>query len=373
MANKVVFPGDGSVQTALKKINNEVEGAHFLVIGYSDKVTLCVVAEGPGGLDAARAHLPLDTERYILLRIDHKVEMARTVKFAFITWFPPKLKIMRKALLSTHKGQVKDLLQPHHVTLDCNDETDLDESVIMDKIGFSSGTKLHETKKEAYTAPTNISSDGGLKAMGRDRAWSKGSSGSDQPVACVRTIVKTPTAAKKSIDVQWVDADEANNAIKAVKLDSEPTDWMLCGYQDVKTLKLIGSGSGGVAEMISHLDDEQVFYSFFRVTETYDKTVAVKFVFMKLMCNKVSPVKRAKMSVHAGFLKDYFSPVHVDFDITSRDEISPEIVSQKIGTYTGTYSKVTNKGESFLVRQASRGRLNSVIAKSGDSEYVVPE
>lgn len=36
----------------------------------------------------ARAHLPNDEQRYVLLRKDHKVEMAKTIKYAFIDYMP---------------------------------------------------------------------------------------------------------------------------------------------------------------------------------------------------------------------------------------------------------------------------------------------
>lgn len=353
MSSAVQFPADGSVTAALNKLQNVVEGENFLVLGYSDKITLCVIAEGPGGLNECKPYLPQDTERYILLRKDHKVEMARTVKFAYVSWTPPKLKIMRKAMLSTHKGQVKEMLRPHHVFLDCTDDSELDESIIMDKIGFSSGTKVHETKKEAYTAPKNISSNGAVNAVKRASFTGEG---------------VVPVEVKNNAAMEFTDPDAVKAAMRAVKSDDDPTDWLLVGYENIKTLKLISTGSGGVDEMTSQLNDTDVFYSFFKVTEQYDKTVAVKFVFMKLMSQSVSPVNRAKVSTHAGFLKDYFSPVHVDFDLSSRHDINAQIVSEKIGSYTGTHSKVTQKTESLLQRQVVAGQA-SQRRNSSDTEY----
>mmetsp|Transcript_27896 Transcript_27896/g.54924 ORF Transcript_27896/g.54924 Transcript_27896/m.54924 type:complete len:520 (+) Transcript_27896:42-1601(+) len=341
MSNTVKFPDDGTVAAALTKLHKEVEGSNFLVLGYSDKVTLCVVAEGPGGLEECKPHLPEDTERYVLLRKDHQVEMARTVKFAYVTWTPPKLKIMRKAMLSTHKGQVKDLLQPHHVTMDCNDASDLNEKEIMDKIGFSSGTKVHETTKQAYTAPSNISSDGAVRAIRRASLKN-----TDQ------VVPNMAASAKSTAGLSWADADAAKAALQAVKSDTDDTNWLLAGYENMKTLKVLYFGSGGVEEMCSKLDGDQALYGYFRVTEAYDKSVTVKFCYMKLMSSGVSPVNRAKISTHAGFLQDFFSPVHINFDISDAKDISPQIVTDKIGSYTGTKSHVTSKTETFLVRQA---------------------
>ena len=61
------------------------------MIGYSDATTLAVIAEGMGGLDEAKAHCPPNTERYVYLRKGHQVELAYTVKFAYIDWTPDAL------------------------------------------------------------------------------------------------------------------------------------------------------------------------------------------------------------------------------------------------------------------------------------------
>ena len=75
------------------------------------------------------------------------MELANTVKFAFVDWTPPGIKPMLKALLSTHKGQIGDTFKPAHVTFQWREADDVSEQEILDKIGFSSGTKSHITSK----------------------------------------------------------------------------------------------------------------------------------------------------------------------------------------------------------------------------------
>jgi len=148
MSNKVEATPD--VQEALKRVTCKEDKADcFAIFGYEDKNTIKFLFEQDGGLEEAKAigGFPPNEERYCLLRINHRVEMARTTKFALVNWYPTALPPMRKSILSTHKGQVKDILRPWHVTLDGTDPSDLNHSEIMDKIGFSSGTKVQLNQK----------------------------------------------------------------------------------------------------------------------------------------------------------------------------------------------------------------------------------
>jgi len=51
-------------------------------------------------------NFPKNKCRYALFKSSHKVELANTVKFAFVDWTPTTISPLRKGLLSIHKGQV---------------------------------------------------------------------------------------------------------------------------------------------------------------------------------------------------------------------------------------------------------------------------
>ncbi len=114
-----------------------------------------MIAEGAGGLDEAKEYCPPNKERYIYVRRGHQVDLSYTAKFAYIDWTPDTLSPMRKALLTTHKGQAEKFFLPYHVFLKCNDMSGMTDSVIADKIEFASGTKVNETDKKASGALTS--------------------------------------------------------------------------------------------------------------------------------------------------------------------------------------------------------------------------
>lgn len=326
MSNKVEVTPD--VQEALRRVTCKEDKADcFALFGYEDKNTIKFLLEQDGGLEEAKAigGFPPNEERYCLLRINHKVEMARTTKFALVNWYPTGLPPMRKSILSTHKGQVKDILRPWHVTLDATDPSDLNHSEIMDKIGFSSGTKVHQTEKAVYSAPKELSSSGGLRATQ------------------AAPTIGAPKSITENVGLGWLDQGAWEAAIAAVKSDSDPTNWLLIGYENPKTLKILGTGSGGVDEMASRLDDTQIYYGYFRVVEQVDKSVTAKFGTLKLMTNNVSPLLRGKVATHAGFIQSLLQPSQVSFDLLDKADISEEIVMAKLGAYTGTRTNVTEK------------------------------
>lgn len=122
-----------------------------MICTYTNKNTVDVAVEGPGFLNAALEKLDKDNIAYILLRKDWKVEMANTVKTVFVDYTPDTLPPTRKALVSTHKGQVTDFFKPFHVDQLASAVEDLDEQDIFTKIGAAAGTHSFETKGKAWS------------------------------------------------------------------------------------------------------------------------------------------------------------------------------------------------------------------------------
>jgi len=347
MANKIKLPRDGSVQDGIQSFQKGDYGANaWMVFGYKGKNTLKIIDQGEGSVSNMVHHFTEGVCKYALIRKEWKVEMANTVKFAFISWTPTDIKPMRKAMLSIHRHSVKDILSPTHVQLEAEEISEINDSTINDKFGFSSGTKVHVTEQKEEPRRTKR---GSIK---------RGCQG----FIDLRAKSDSPNFQSKKIKkLTLVGGNEIPDAIAAVKLDSDKTNWLLVMYDTVKSLKLFEMGSGGIEEMISKLDDANVYYGYFRVNEKYDNSVTVKFGYLKLMSQKISTVERAKMSTHRGFITSLFSPSHVEFDIGDPSEIDEKSVMEKFGKASGTHSNITNKKETFM---ASKMRKNEKVEHS---------
>jgi hypothetical protein len=332
---------DAGVQTALKALRSaEKTGSAFVVLGYSNPNTLTVLAEGEGGLNEASASFPDDDCRYVLLKKEHKVEISKTVKFAFVDWTPVGMKPMRKATISTHKGQVKEIMKPFHVDLVASDKSELSDDLILEKIGMSSGTSSFVTDKKAtslprkedpkqasYTPPTGKA---GFTPMSQ-RLSKSGESEIKQPMkASVQQITFNDEASFKA-------------ALKAVRDDKQETNWVLGSYQGKNAVSFIGSGSGGVSELVTKLEDENINFGVIRVSENIDKSKTTKFVYIYWVPEAVKIMKKAEASARKGAIDAIFAPYHVDLTIQTKDELSDQIIMDKVSSASGSKSHIVQK------------------------------
>jgi len=345
---KLKLPKDGSVQEALGRLrvrDGSVDPL-WLVIGYSNQNTLAVVAEGKGGLSEAAEHCPPNECRYIMLRKAHQVELATTIKFAFIDYTPDAMSPMRKALLTTHKGQAGDIFAPNHVQLKASVVSELDDDVILDKIGFSSGTKIHMTTKQS----SGLLDSDSRRMTARHAAPHKEVKASDAPVN--RQVLKSRRLA-------FSNEEDFTTAMAALRSDADSTNWLLVDYESTNILRFVGSGSGGVSELSSNMpaDAKTCFYAMFRVDHKIDNSITVKFGFVKKLSPGMSPKIKAQISTHRGFVVSKFEPFHLDFDLDASDPFTEEMVTRRVEEVSLTRNNVVDSKNPNGVPEGYRGNI----------------
>jgi len=331
--DKVQLPEDGSVQAAIKKIHDNGPSA-YLVIGYGNPTTLAVIAEGEGGLAEAAAHFPDDDNRYAIVRKEHKVEMAKTVKFAYIDWTPHGMKPFRKATVSTHKGQVQAMLKPFHVDYSASEQSDLNDDTILRKIGFSSGTASHVTDKAA-TAKSTVQA---ATPWNRGASSGRVSVSGDEKKSSFTAVSKAGSA----VAIKFADEDAFKAAIKSVRNDKE-NNWILASYTSKDTLSLVGTGSGGLDELLEKVEEEIPSFGLVRVEETIDKSKTTKFAYIYWIPESVKPMKKAEVGTKKGSIDQIFLPYHVDFTISTKTDITHDAIVDKVAAASGTKSHVVAK------------------------------
>jgi len=329
--DKVQLPEDGSVQAAIKKIHDNGPSA-YLVIGYSNPTTLSVVAQGDGGLAEAAASFPDDDQRYAIVRKEHKVDSAKTVKFAYVDWTPNGMKPFRKATVSTHKGQVQALLKPFHVDYSASDQSDLNDDIILRKIGFSSGTASHVTDKAA-TAKSTVQAlpSKGAAAAGR------GSVSEEK-----KTSFTASSKAGSGVTIKFTDEDAFKAALKSVR-NSNENNWILAAYTSKDTLSLVGSGSGGLDELLAKVEEEVPSFGLVRVEQTIDKSKTTKYAYIYWIPESVKTMKKADVGTKKGSIDQIFLPYHVDFTIATKNDITNDAIVDKVAAASGTKSHVVAK------------------------------
>jgi len=142
--------------------------------------------------------------------------------------------------------------------------------------------------------------------------------------------------------VRFEDENGLVNAIKNVRNDTTEDDWVLAGHveSNPEVVTLVGTGTGGAEAMLAHFQDNSVLYGLIRVVEKIDLSQTIKFVYVYYIGDNVPAMQRGKIGTAHGQVKTYFSPYHIDFEITNPNEISTEIITNKIAVASGKASKV---------------------------------
>ncbi|EGC39068.1 hypothetical protein DICPUDRAFT_91304, partial [Dictyostelium purpureum] len=157
------------------------------------------------------------------------------------------------------------------------------------------------------------------------------------------------------MSVQFLNIDECKAALADLRNDSKPTDWMALSFESPKSqkIKLVGSGSGGVKELVDNFQDDVVGFALVRKIDKIDDSETVKFAFINFIGDKVGILQKGKISVTIGGVKEFFGSFQCDFTITSRSEISDEIVMGKIQEISGSSSRVLDESGSRKVGTSS--------------------
>jgi hypothetical protein len=100
-------------------------------------------------------------------------------------------------------------------------------------------------------------------------------------------------------NLSFVNADEANGLLADVRNDGTPTNWVLFGHEG-KSLKVLGSGSGGYAELEGFFQDEEIVYGVLGL-EVADEDggseyKTTKYIFISWVGPKVKPLTKARSS-----------------------------------------------------------------------------
>jgi hypothetical protein len=325
----------------------DVKGDHsplsWCVIGYEStgSANLVVVAAGEGednNVSELMAHLTPDTVAYCIIRKTEQIDNSLTAKFVYIRWIGNNIPRMQKAKLGTHAGDIYNLFAPCHPSLASPDANEVTDDNIMKEIMKASGSYKHVLEGHPIQRQTSHTSPANPQQQ-------------KQPYSATRPPVEKKPASEQSnkppekAAVDFQDIDGMRQAIAEVRYDGNDTDWVLITYDGPRsnTLKLEGTGSGGLHELKSHLRPDVVMYGLFRTTEKIDDSVTVKFVHIDWRGEKIHTMQRAKLATHSGAVRALFNPFHVDINASSDDEITEEIIMKKIKAAAGTAVHVLNK------------------------------
>jgi len=156
--NDVVLPDDRDAINAMRSDSAPVD---WVLYGYEGNTnTIAFVATGSGGLEELKSHLAEDKILYGLVRVIDMVDGSPNTKFVYIVWVGERVAIMRKALITTHKGAVTGFIGQHHVDFNWSNLSEATEEAVSMKVSSAAGTRSHVL--EGVEASGKVHLSGGI-------------------------------------------------------------------------------------------------------------------------------------------------------------------------------------------------------------------
>lgn len=327
---------EGDLKSALSNVRSDSDPTDWCLAchdGAPNKIKLC--GSGTGGLDSLLEGVTEDNVYFGLIRVTEKVEISETVKFVMLHFVGPKVPMVKKGRFGTMKGTIVDeFFSPHHVNFyDVNDKSEITVAVVQDKVAIASGTKKHE-----------IESTEGRQVRGYGAKPTNQESSLIKDMDSKKKHVVTGVTKNAINSTAMPHSDELVQKIKSIRNDDDALQWVISSYEndDVKKPNLVvcASGNGDTGEFADAFDSGKVQYGMCRTTDTYEGIKTVKFVYVAWTGTEVSPMLRAKTSVHKGGSKDIFSPCHITLEADRKSDLAKETIDALIQGASGSQNKV---------------------------------
>jgi len=140
-AGNVVFVDEDALRAAIRAVRANDDETDWMLMGYDgNSNNIKLVATGNGDLDELITHLKADQILYGLYRTTDTIDNTVAVKFVMIVWVGEQVPIIRKARITTHKGDVTGFLGQYHVDIHCSNASEINEDIVRDHVQRASGT-----------------------------------------------------------------------------------------------------------------------------------------------------------------------------------------------------------------------------------------
>ncbi|KAI0135875.1 actin depolymerizing protein [Daldinia grandis] len=130
-----------------------------------------------------------------------------------------------------------------------------------------------------------------------------------------------------------IDSPNVLAAYDAVRSDKDATNWLLLSYASTVGDKLVlsGTGSGGLSEVVSKLDDSQVNYAYVRVEYNNDsESKRVKFVLIVWIGEGVKVMRKARVSIESSHVKKVLSHHSITVDARDRGDLDEKDIVTRL-------------------------------------------
>ncbi|KAF8960330.1 ADF-like domain-containing protein [Flammula alnicola] len=133
---------DPSISEAYLEVRNDKSETNWLLLDYeSDRSDKLKIAQtGTGGLSELKEALDDSKASYAYVRVSYSNDKESTrEKFILVVWIGPNCKVMRKAKISVHAADVKNVLRVYSIEVPAREKDDLNEDPIVVRLRKAGG------------------------------------------------------------------------------------------------------------------------------------------------------------------------------------------------------------------------------------------
>lgn len=127
------------------------------------------------------------------------------------------------------------------------------------------------------------------------------------------------------------------------------------------------SGSGGLSEFVSKVKDNDVMFGFLRVSFGDAQSKRIKFVMVTWSGEAVSPMKRARISMHKATVQGLLKGYHIDIQTSTVDDLHEDVIEQKILKAAGANYDQSLSSKPGSKAPASSSAPSSPAVKSAET------
>ncbi|KDQ58616.1 hypothetical protein JAAARDRAFT_34445 [Jaapia argillacea MUCL 33604] len=133
---------DAKIAEAYEEVRNDKAETTWLLLDYesdrSDKLVL--TQTGTGGLEEIKDVLQDGRASFVYARVKYSNDKeSQREKFILIVWIGPSCKVMRKAKISVHTADVKQVLRVLSIEVAAREKDDLNEEPIVKRLRKAGG------------------------------------------------------------------------------------------------------------------------------------------------------------------------------------------------------------------------------------------
>jgi len=133
---------DPAINEAYQEVRNDKSETNWLLLDYesdrSDKLKL--TQTGTGGLSELKEVLDDSKASYAYVRVSYSNDKESTrEKFILVVWIGLYCKVMRRAKISVHSADVKDVLRVYSIEVAAHEKDDLKEDPIVVRLRKAGG------------------------------------------------------------------------------------------------------------------------------------------------------------------------------------------------------------------------------------------